>query len=353
MMRHSTMEFVRTWGWVAVSALAVVLIAAGAGLDANWTRIRALSMEQRTKLLQNLERFDQKLTPEKRRAVRELDRRIAELGPARQTESLAVLRRYHTWFDRLPENLQDELLSKTPAERMTLIRKLVVAHPVPRADTPQILRLGDLGEYSPFELASIYKIWQTAAPHEREKIERLAERLRRREALFRQGAQRKNPILRETQPPDFDEEKWTADIEENWRRTRPLFLLEEVVKKKVDETMLKKFEARRKEILHRQAINLFVANREVRAVDPGRLAQFVAGLPPWVQSTLDQSPPDEARRRLSFAYRLVFPHPAELKEGAPGSAVPAKGPAAAQPKDVRASPVKLKSDARTDASAPF
>ena len=336
-----------------MSALAVVLIAAGTDPDANWTRIRALSMEQRTKLLQNLRRFDLELTPEKRQAIRDLDRRIAELDPARQSEYLAVLRRYHNWFNRLPENLQNDVLTKPPGERMTLIRKLVAAHPVPRADTPQFLRVAELGEYSPFELASLYKIWQEASSAEREKIERLAERPRRREALFRQGAQRKNPIPRETKPPDFDVEKWTEDIEENWRKTRPLFLLEEAVKKKVDETFLKKFEARRKEILRRQAINLFVAKTEVRAVDSGRLAQFVAGLPPWVQSTLDQYPPDEARRRLSFAYRLVFPYPKELTGGGSPSATPATGSAPALPKDRRASPAKPKSGARTDASAPF
>jgi hypothetical protein len=354
MMHRSTLEFVRRWGWVAVSALAVVLIAAGADPDANWTRIRALSMEQRAKLLQNLERFDLQLTPEKRQAVRELDRRLAELPPAQQSEYRAVLRRFHTWLARLPENLQDELLSRPPGERMALIRKLVVAHPVPRADTPQLLRLADLEEYSPFELASIYQIWKTASPNEQKKIERLAERPRRREALFRLGAQRESPIPRETRPPGYDEEKWTADIEEYWRKSRPLFLLEEVVnKKKLDETILKKFEARRREILRRQAINGFVAKAEVHSVDPGRLAQFVAELPSWVQSTLEAYPPDEARRRLSFAYRLVFPSPEELTAGAPRPAAPARGPAAAPPKGVGASPAKPQSDARTNASAPF
>jgi hypothetical protein len=355
MMHRSRPELVRRWGWVAVSALAVVLIAAAADPVANWARIRTLSPEQRTKLLQNLDRFDLQLTPEKRQAVRELDRRLAELPPAQQSEYLAVLRRFHTWLARLPENLQNELLAQPPAERMALIRNLVVAHPVPRADTPQLLRLADLGEYSPFELASIYKIWKPATPHEREKIERLAERPRR-QALFRLGAQRKSPIPRETRPPGYDEEKWTADIEEYWRKSRPLLLLEEVVnKKKLDETTLKKFEARRREILRRQAINGFVAGAEVHSVDPGRLAQFVAELPAWVQSTLESYPPDEARRRLSFAYRLVFPYPEELKAGGAPPAAPAqaKGPAAAPPKGVGASPDRPQSDTRTNASAPF
>jgi hypothetical protein len=209
----------------------------------------------------------------------------------------------------------------------------------------------DIGEYSPFELASIYQTWDKATADEREKIERLAQPLRRREALVRLGIQRKIP--RETLPPGFDEEKWLAEIERNWRQARPFFLLEEVYKKKLDEAIQKKFETRRRQILRRQAINLFLAKTEseVRSVDPGRLVQFLEGLPSWVQSTLEQYPPDEARRRLTRAYRLVFPYPKELTGGGPRSAAPAKGPAAAKPKGALPTPAKPKSDARTD--APF
>jgi hypothetical protein len=344
-------EVARTWGLAGLSAVAVVLIAAGLDPDASWARIRVLPMEQRQKLLKTLQRFDLELSAEKRQLVRDLDRQIAELDPARQAEYRAVLRRYHTWFEHLPENLQDELLNKPPAERMPLVRKLVAAHPVPKADTPAVLRLADLGEYSPFELASLYRIWEKMGANEREKVERLAQP-RRRETLFRLGSQRKIP--RETLPPGFDEEKWMADLEATWRQTRPLFLPEEVFKpKKWDEAIQKKFETRRREILRRQAINLFLAKTgsEVRSVDPGRLVQFLEGLPLWVQATLDQYPPDEARQRLSMAYRLVFPYPKELTGGGPRPAAPAKGPAAAQPKEVRPTPAKPKSDARTD--APF
>jgi flagellar motor switch protein FliM len=120
-----------------------------------------------------------------------------------------------------------------------------------------------------------------------------------------------------------------------------------------DETVLKKLEARRKEILRRQAINFYLTRTEteVRSVDPQRLAEFVGGLPSWVQTTLDQYPPDEARRRLSFAYRLVFPFLEELKGGRPPAASPAQGRAVPSPKGVSPSPAKRKPDASTD--APF
>jgi hypothetical protein len=76
----------------------------------------------------------------------------------------------------------------------------------------------------------------------------------------------------------------------------------------------------------------------------------VAALPIWVQATLDHYPPDEARRRLSFAYRLVFPYPKEIKAGRQPSVSPARGQASSPPRP-SSSPAKGKSDATT--TAPF
>src|SRR5439155_1035268 len=95
---------IRVWGLVGVSALAVVLIAAAADPDGSWARIRAMPLEQRTKLLQNLRRFDLELSLEKQEAIRDLDRRLAKLDPAQQSQYLAVIRRYHNWLHGLPEN---------------------------------------------------------------------------------------------------------------------------------------------------------------------------------------------------------------------------------------------------------
>jgi hypothetical protein len=345
---------VRQWGPVAASALAVVSIAAATEPDRSWARIRAMSLEQRSKLMQNLRRFDLELTPEKQRALRDLDRRITELEPARQAEYLAVLRRYHNWLSHLPENRRDELLNLPAAERMALIRKLLAEHPVPKADTPQVLRIAELGEYSPFELASVFQIWRKASAAQRERVERTPAP-RRREALFRLGADLEIP--RETRPAKFDEEKWIAAIEGNWRKARPLLFVDEVIKKKLetvrDEAVKRKLESRRRDLLHRQAINLYLTHQEVRSVDPDRLAQFVALLPAWVRSTLDPYPPDEARRRVSFAYRLVFPHPAELKAGRPAAAAPAPAKArpVVAPKGAGPGPGKGKAESTTD--APF
>ena len=81
------------------------------------------------------------------------------------------------------------------------------------------------------------------------------------------------------------------------------------------------------EILRRQAINYYFLEHPPKSVTPERLADFLAAFPPWLQSAFDTHPPDEAQRRLTIVYRLVFPHPAEIKP----SQRPAAAAAAARP----------------------
>jgi hypothetical protein len=333
--RNST-RAIRKWGLsaTATAATAVVLIAADQNPDANWSRIRALPVAERTKLADNLKLFD-KLGPEQQKAILNLDRRLTELDRSKQSQYLTVMRRYHNWLASLPANRRDELLSRPTDERMGLIRKLALDFPLPKAETPRAIRIAELGEYSPFELASIFKICQTATPDALEKVDRVAQGPRRREVLFRLGEDLRIP--REIVPANFDAEKWIGMVERQWKN-RPAFLLDELIKKKQ--------ENRRADILRRQAINLYYVSTEVRSVDPDRLLQFVASLPTWVQATLDHYPPDEARRRLSFAYRLVFPFPEEIKAKRPQTraprpapARPAPGPGDAKPKAAEGPPV--------------
>jgi hypothetical protein len=342
MIQDKANNAIRKWGLVGVSAGAVVLVAAAADPDRSWARIRAMPREQRAKLLQNLQRFDLELTPEKQQAIRDLDRRIGQLDRAQQFQYRAVLRRYHNWVTSLPDNRRDELIHLPPAERMALVRKLIGEHPVTKLETPQVLRIAEVGEYSPFELAAIFKIWQTASPAAIEKVERQLPAPRRREAMFRLGDGL--GIAREIKPPNYDEEKWIALVEQRLWKARPVF--------KVDDLVKKKQETIRKEILHRQAINLYTVETGVRSVDRERLDQFAGSLPTWVQTTLDHYPADELRRRLSFAYRLVFPYPEEIRaKSQQRSAPPAKVPSGAGPTSRPPGADERKSDSTTP--APF
>jgi hypothetical protein len=145
---------------VLVSALALILVAAAADYGPGFERLRALPGAERTRLIETLRRFDLQLTPEQQSAARDLDRRLSEMSAEQRAQYLAVLHRYHAWLNSLPEQKQDELTARPPADRMALVRTLIKDRPVPTADTPQGLRVIEPGEYSPFEVASAYKIWK-------------------------------------------------------------------------------------------------------------------------------------------------------------------------------------------------
>ena len=42
--------------------------------------------------------------------------------------------------------------------------------------------------------------------------------------------------------------------------------------------------------------------------------RFEAALPPWYRGEFDHLPPEEARRRLTILYRLVYPFPSDMPE---------------------------------------
>jgi hypothetical protein len=82
------------------------------------------------------------------------------------------------------------------------------------------------------------------------------------------------------------------------------------------------------EIFRRLAANLYFVDNPPKPVTPDRLAAFLAAYPAWIQSTFLGCAPDEARRRLTIVYRLVFPYPDEIKPAAKAPA-PAPGERAA------------------------
>lgn len=317
------------WGLVGISTAAVVLVAAAAEPDAGWERLRGLPQEGRSRLLANLRRFDLELTPEQQAAARDIDHRLAELSPDQRARYELVLHRYHAWLETLPENRQVELASKPVAGRMALVRKLVAQYPVPTSETQETLRVVEAGAWSPFELASAYRIWKVLNSAQRTRLDRMNE-IGRREALLTLGGRQNPPIPRETVPDDFNETKWLDAVQGYLRGVRPIPLPDEAERKRLEEGARRKSElldaparkrledavrrkdAVRRRILRHQAINLYLVRSAPKSVDSQRLSLFIAGLPVWIQSTLDALPPDEVRKRLTLAYRLVFPHPEEI-----------------------------------------
>ncbi len=299
-------------------ALATILIAAGVDFEASWARLKALPADRRKKLVDNLSRFDAVLTSEQQQALRDLDRRIQALDPSRQAEYFATLRRYHNWLSRLPDDRRDEIMRTPAGERLAAIAKLASQprYKVPSDRTPPFLQLAAIGEYSPFELAAIFKIWQVLTPGQRKDVEKPLNNSVRLQVLFRLGEAKKLP--REILPEGYDEQSLLGDIEPHLKRAHPV-LVEE----------LKKRNEKSAQIMRRLAINFFYLTPQqkgaVKRVAPDKLDQFVASFPWWIQSAFESYPPDEARRRLTIVYRLVFPHPSEIKlaprqsPGPPGS----------------------------------
>jgi hypothetical protein len=295
---------VRFWGLPLISAVATILIAATVDPERNEARLRALPPNERQRLDENLRKFDLLYTADQQRSLRDLDRRINEIEPTRQPEYLAALHRYHNWLNLLPETKQEELKTTLPAERMALVKKFLSDHPAPKAVSAQFLRFIDVGEVTPFELAAIYKIWVTLKPDERSQVEKVPRGPRRHESLFNLGKEHNLP--REIKPDDFDEERWAGELEAFAKKNRPALLLDEMKHTQA---------ARRHEILRRQMINYHYLEKghHPKGVTPERLAEFLALFPPWLQSSFDHYPPDEARRRLTIVYRLAFPPPSEIQ----------------------------------------
>jgi len=330
----------RIFALPALVALATVLIAAGIDFDANWNRLKELPVEERKKLVDNLLRFDAVLTSVQQQAVLELDRKIHELPVSQQIEYLGVLRRYHNWLSRLPDDRRDEILRASPTERMAAISKLasLPRYKISADVTPPFLQLAEIGEYSPFELAAIYKIWQALTPAQRKEVEKPVANPGRLLLLFRLGDAKK--LQREILPEGYDEERALGDFAAYIKKTHSALVVD---------APKKQTEARIAEITRRQAINFYYLSAEQKAavkhVSPERLDQFAATFPWWLQSTFESYPPDEARRRLTIIYRLVFPHPSEIKL-LPREALATSGsrPPAASPPKKATGPPTAKSD---------
>jgi hypothetical protein len=294
---------IRTWCLPIISAAVTVVAAAAVDPEQNWARLRSLSSERRAKLIGNLKNFDLLYARSKQDSLRELDRRIHAFPPEQREHYLAVLRRYHNWLNQLPENKQDELNELPPAERMAAVNKLVIDYPIPKTSTPRFLQMVDVGEYSPFELASLYLVWQAMTPQKRAQVERMSSVQKRHDEMQIVADQAKIP--HEVKPPEFDDARWAKQYEDFVKAKRPTLVLNDLKKKKE--------EAVRNEILRREAITYYFLEFPRTAVTPERLADFLAGFPPWLKTVFDHHPPDEARRRLTIVYRLVFPAPAEIK----------------------------------------
>jgi hypothetical protein len=274
-------------------------------------RLQNMSLRQRSELADALKQFDLQLTSEQQKSIRAIDEQISRLPAEEKVRSLAALRRYHNWLDSLPERVRDSLLAKPPGERMAQVKTLTANYPLPNEDAPYWMQFAEVAGASPFELAASFKIWQELTPPQRREIESLSAGARRTR-LFEYARDLK--LLRELRPPNFRADDWIPKVE---AKIAELHVSDPELKTavaKAELTAKRKQEAkdqavRMPPLLRRLAINLYFLEQPTapKRVDPERLAQFFAALPPWVRTSFDSYTADEARRRLTLVYRLVFP----------------------------------------------
>ena len=311
---------------------------------ANLRRLGAMPLEQRRALAQNLVRFDAMGSAD-REAIRAVDRELAGQPELDRARYLAVLRRYHLWLQRLPKEKHDAINAAPPQERMALVTKFRAEELVSdvRRRTPLFLQVVDLGDMSPFDVAQWLKIWFMLTPSEREKYNRGPRlpgpwRLRfldsldpsrkidppegqftkeEEESLVREMM--KKPEFRYGLPDDIISMLFSGmnpeasgDAEARKIEGRPDFRDRPPPSGRNGGGRIAFLNRRRADIVHCLAGNYhFIVNSPVK-VEPRYLFRFLSTLPKGISESFTYLPPEEARRRLTILYRLIYPFPGEM-----------------------------------------
>ena len=325
--------------WFLASLVPAV---ARADEDENWQRLRSMPREQRLILSENLRKFDA-LDPGQKAAIRELDERISRLPAENRMTYHSVLRRYHLWVQSLSKEQKDLLNAASPEQRMALLRKfLSEERATANRPTPLFLQIADLNAPSPFDVAHRLKVWFELTPAERAESERLPPE-KRRPHLEELGRKKKvgtmHRLTRAEEEKALDHLQANALLKDRLNRLADLKKIAES-SKKTDE--LKKAEVARRRV----AENYYFVEHPPEKVGSENLMRFNSALPSWIRAPLDHLPPEEARRRLTIFYRLVFPAGSEM----PANFKPASN--AASPATPDASPAPNKAKAPRPASTP-
>lgn len=286
--RHAILTAVFV-GTVALPALAP---APGGG---NWDRLRAMPREQRLQLAAQLKRFDT-LTRDEQASLRDLDRRIANEPQENRESYLTVLRRYHLWVQSLPEARRNDLRAAPTEKRLALARRIHAEQRERGGETARFFQAADLLGPSPFLVARLIQVWFHLTPQEKAEVSRLPEN--ERGPRINQFGKALKPIAHRPGPAKSQE------------------LYDRAVKKYP--FMKKAAEAPNPDAFKKRLAEHFsFLDTPPQKVQPDKLLGFDQALPGWVRSGIDSLPPEEARRRLTILYRLVYP------DGEMGPAKPA------------------------------
>ncbi len=267
----------------------VVFEGAGTPLESeHWLRLESMPRERRNALAGRIRAFDS-LPRDKQDAIRAIDENLAAESPEARENDLTVLRRYHLWLRRLPESQRDELVALSTEPKLKLVEKLYAEERSTRTRRLPYFVIAEFGSVSPFVLADQIKVWFALSEPQKETIRKLNEPERLRKLSQFANDLKVDPVKK---PSPQATESLLAHVSKT--RLYPF---------------VKKFEdAKKDESVKARLLDhyYFLENRP-KPARPEKILQFDDSLPFWIRSSFDTLPPDEARRRLTILYRLVFP----------------------------------------------
>ena len=270
--------------------------------------------EQRIQLAAKLNDFAA-LTSSEKAAIRALDDQLRKLPEAERASYYAVLRRYHLWVKSLSDAQRAELSAAPPEKRRSLVDKFRHEKWGLDMSSASPLALTDFGAASAYDLATSARTWFNLSEPERSAVSRIKDpqaRTRRMGELM--AAKKVERVARPTLTKEQEKALFTRASGMSPRLDAALKRDEQM---NPDEQM--KPERRLRLLEH-----AYFLDQPPKKVDSENLYAFDAALPSWIRGMIDPLPPEEARRRLTILYRLVFPPGHEFAE-AKTAPTPKKG----------------------------
>lgn len=291
----------------------------------NWERLRTMPPELRNHLADQLKAFNL-LDRDEQEAVRTLDRKVASEPDEDRATDYAVLRRYHLWLQTLTEAQRAELSATPPSKRFALVTKILAERKGNDPTESSFYHYVDFNGVSPFELAQRIEVWLKLSDVQKAKVAKLLEPDRHR---------RMGQYVREMKIPH--QRPTPSEIEALYDRALesgrfPYLKKTEEARKQAKQNS--KEAEKQTRIKHRFVDNYYFVEHPPAKVNPDKLLQFDRALPFWIRGGLDPLSPDEARRRLTVLYRLVYPHgemPDVVKSAAPATSDRPASPGPSRP----------------------
>jgi hypothetical protein len=316
------------------------------------SRVRAMTREERARMSKKLDTFDS-LSRAERDRIRAVNDRLAELDPVARSHSLSVLRSYHVLYRNLSEEKRKILDAETNAtKKLDLIASFRAELPAPARLNTEAIQVSALSPLRLRGLARDLIVYFGLDPvndaKERSEFAKLKSQADRqvyvRNLRLAKGI-RDRPELREKLREE-DEEFRAAEeavmknpaLAKRLKQGEQEAAKSDAQPKRAETAKGKEIPAKPRNML----INLLDEQQVLRdhvrdPVEAAKLEMFEDALPSWARDSLDNLPPDAARRRLKTLYRLVFPAPEEMQ---PQKAPPptAKPKAATKPEGAPETP---------------